>query len=55
MKTTKVKRKLEQGSGLTEYALILVLIAIAAITAMTALGDRIAAVLNQVAGTIGGI
>jgi Flp pilus assembly pilin Flp len=55
MKTRNTKRQLEQGSGLTEYALILVLIAIAAITAMTALGDRIAAVLNQVAGTIGGI
>lgn len=38
----------EEGQTLTEYALILVLIAIVAIIAITALGSRITAVFNSI-------
>jgi pilus assembly protein Flp/PilA len=42
----------EAGQGLTEYALILFLVAIAAIAALTLLGGNIASVLNSVAHAI---
>jgi pilus assembly protein Flp/PilA len=38
----------EEGQTLTEYALILVLIAIAAIVAMGLLGNQIDAIFNQI-------
>jgi pilus assembly protein Flp/PilA len=39
----------EEGQSLAEYALILVLIALLAIAALTALGTNIAAILRSIA------
>jgi pilus assembly protein Flp/PilA len=44
----------EEGQSLAEYALILVLVSIAAIGAMTALGGDISATFSSVSGTLGG-
>jgi pilus assembly protein Flp/PilA len=43
----------EEGQSLAEYALILVLVSIAAITALTALGGDISSTFNTVSGTLG--
>jgi pilus assembly protein Flp/PilA len=43
----------EEGQGLVEYALILVLIAVVVIGALTLLGQNIEALFNTLAGTIG--
>ena len=43
------KLRRQEGQTLSEYALILVLIAIVAIVSVTLLGDEIAAVINQIA------
>ena len=50
---TRLRR--EDGAVATEYALLLVLIAIAIITAAIALGTAIAAVFQQGADTLGGV
>lgn len=42
----------EEGQGLTEYALILVFVAIVAIGALTLLGGRITSVISKVANSI---
>ena len=42
----------EEGQGLSEYALILVFVAIVAIAALTFLGSRITSVLSTVANSI---
>ena len=42
----------ESGQGLSEYALILFLVAIVAIAALTLLGSDIVSVLSSVANTI---
>lgn len=42
----------EKGQGLAEYALILVLVSIAAIVALTALGTSVNAVLSSVAAAL---
>jgi pilus assembly protein Flp/PilA len=42
----------EEGQGLTEYALILALIAIIAIAALTLLGTKVSNVLSTVANSI---
>lgn len=42
----------EKGQTLSEYALILVLIAVVAIVAVTLLGNQIVQVLNQIAGAL---
>lgn len=42
----------EEGQGLVEYALILVLIAVVVIGALTLLGQNISDLFNQLAGTI---
>jgi Flp pilus assembly pilin Flp len=42
----------ENGQTLSEYALILVLIAVVAIIAVTLLGNQITAVLNQIANAL---
>jgi pilus assembly protein Flp/PilA len=42
----------EEGQGLVEYALILVLIAVVVIGALTLLGQNICELFNQLAGTI---
>ena len=42
----------EDGQGLTEYALILALIAIVAIAALTLLGGKVTTVLSKVATSV---
>ena len=42
----------EDGQGLTEYALILALIAVVAIVALKFLGGRVTSVLSTVSGSI---
>ncbi|MBN2410667.1 Flp family type IVb pilin [candidate division KSB1 bacterium] len=44
----------EEGQTLSEYALILVLVAIVVIIALTALGVNITAILQSIANTLGG-
>jgi pilus assembly protein Flp/PilA len=44
--------KREEGQGLVEYALILVLVSIVAIGALKALGTSITGILNTVANTL---
>ncbi|MEO0907656.1 MAG: Flp family type IVb pilin [Pseudomonadota bacterium] len=44
----------EQGATAIEYGLIAALIAVAAITAMGALGDQLDGTFNQVAGELEG-
>ena len=44
----------EEGQGLAEYALILVLVSIAAVGALTALGGDITNVFNTVSGNLSG-
>jgi pilus assembly protein Flp/PilA len=42
----------EEGQGLTEYALILALVAVVAIAALTLLGGNITSVLSKAANSI---
>ncbi len=42
----------EEGQGLTEYALILALIAVVAIAALTLLGGKVTSVLNSAANSL---
>lgn len=42
----------EEGQGLVEYALILVLIAIVVIGALTFLGSQVDAIFNMIGGTL---
>lgn len=42
----------EDGQGLTEYALILVLVAVLAIAALTLLGDNVTSALNSAANSL---
>ena len=44
----------EEGQGLVEYALIIVLIAIVCIVALTALGGRVAEVFGEITDGLGG-
>ena len=44
--------KREEGQTLSEYALILILIAVVAIVAVTLLGNQIVSVLNTIANAI---
>ena len=44
----------EEGQGLVEYALILVLIAIVVIAILTALGGRVSGVFSQINSGLGG-
>jgi pilus assembly protein Flp/PilA len=44
----------EEGQGLVEYALILVLIAIVVIAILTLLGEQVSAVFSQISGGLGG-
>ncbi len=43
----------EEGQTLTEYALILVLVAIAAIVAVTALGSQVSTVFDSISTALG--
>lgn len=49
---TAMITKDERGQDLAEYALLLVFIAIACIIGVTALGGRILAIFNNLAGSI---
>ena len=42
----------QEGQTLSEYALILILIAVVAIVAVTLLGNQISAALNQIAAAL---
>jgi pilus assembly protein Flp/PilA len=42
----------EEGQGLTEYALILALIAVVAIAALKLLGDKVTSVLSSAASSL---
>jgi len=44
----------EEGQDLTEYALLLVFIAIAAVAAVTLLGDQVTAIFNNITTALGG-
>lgn len=44
----------ERGQSLVEYALILVLIAIVVIVILTALGENLQSVFNQIVNALGG-
>ncbi len=44
----------EEGQGLVEYALILVLIAIVVIVVLTLLGSQISTIFSQITSGLGG-
>lgn len=44
----------EEGQDLAEYALILVLVAVAAVVAVTALGTTVSGVFDTIVGDLGG-
>jgi len=52
MKLLSLFCKTEQGGGLVEYTLIIVLIALAAITAMTTLGTKLSTDFTSIAGKL---
>jgi pilus assembly protein Flp/PilA len=43
----------EEGQGLVEYALILVLVAIAVIALLTILGNTVSTVFSRISATLG--
>ncbi len=46
--------KNEKGQGLTEYALIIALVAIVAVAALTLLGGQIDTIFGSITGALGG-
>lgn len=44
----------EEGQGLVEYALIIVLVALAVITALTLVGTNVTGTFNDIAGNLTG-
>jgi pilus assembly protein Flp/PilA len=44
----------QEGQGLVEYALILVLVAIVVIGVLTTMGTKISAAFNDIVGKLGG-
>ena len=44
----------EEGQGLVEYALIIVLVAIVVIVALTALGGQVSSVFESITNTLAG-
>jgi pilus assembly protein Flp/PilA len=44
----------EKGQGLTEYALIIALVAIVAVAALTLLGGQIDTIFGEITGELGG-
>ena len=53
MAWVNARRQEEKGQGLTEYGLILALIAILCVAALTGLKDAIVGVLDEVSGALG--
>lgn len=54
LNTLRILLRNQKGQGLAEYALILVLISIAAFVAMTALGGDITTVFETISTKLGG-
>jgi len=54
MKKFLAKMRSEEGQGLVEYALIIVLVSVAVITMLTALGVQVGAVFTNITGKLGG-
>ncbi len=48
-----LKAEKAEGQGMVEYALILVLVSIAAIIALGLLGTQVSAVFNEITGALG--
>ena len=44
----------EEGQGMVEYGLILVLVSVVAIVALALIGDNLLAVFSDIAGDLGG-
>lgn len=44
----------EEGQGLVEYALIIVLIAVVSVIALTALGTQISSIFDDITSSLGG-
>ena len=42
----------DEGQGMVEHALILVLVSVVAVVALTTVGDNVLAVFNSIAGTL---
>jgi pilus assembly protein Flp/PilA len=53
MKKFLAKMRSEEGQGLVEYALIIVLVSIVVITALTLIGTNVNAVFNAIATALG--
>ena len=51
-KKLMAKMQNEEGQGLVEYALIIVLVSIVAIIALTALGSGVSSVFNNIVQTL---
>lgn len=52
MRLLSLFAKCEQGGGLVEYTLIIALVALAAVTAVTNLGPKVATTLSNVTSNI---
>jgi pilus assembly protein Flp/PilA len=52
MAYVRAMRSEEEGQALVEYALILALVSVVAITALQLLGTNVTAILNNVAGQL---
>jgi pilus assembly protein Flp/PilA len=52
LKKLMAKMQNEEGQGLVEYALIIVLVSVATIVMLTALGVQVGAVFTNITGTL---
>ena len=52
LKKLMAKMQNEEGQGLVEYALIIVLVSIAVLVGLTALGTNINSIFNQIVATL---
>jgi len=52
MKKFLAKMRSEEGQGLVEYALIIVLVSIAAVATMTLLGTTVSGVFTTITGSL---
>jgi pilus assembly protein Flp/PilA len=52
LKKLMAKMQNEEGQGLVEYALIIVLVSIAVILALTALGTSVSSVFDRIVGEL---
>jgi len=54
LKKLMAKLQKEEGQGLVEYALIIVLVSIVVIGALSLLGTQVGSVFTNITGTLGG-